>query len=244
MKSIIEKYKYIILVFLILFIICRISMSLGVVLGDSNLKGFNETSLQTIDFILIAMTIYIMYIIMNINFKEKTKKTRKFKLLAITAVIIGIFFEYIISEFYYFSDPIGGCEYSELCEVKKLLFYNNDDIAIFTNNNSITFYKKYEKGYKVDNSYHSPSYLLKNDDLEIKIYEVSNSYFVYVITKNNNTINVLKDNTDYEFSMLQVANSPEYFAVGQYGKIIDSLNDYTIFLDDKEINISDMKKNN
>ena len=80
--------------------------------------------------------------------------------------------------------------------------------------------------------------------MEIKIYEVSNSYFVYVTTKNNNTINVLKDNTDYEFSMLQVANSPEYFAVGQYGKIIDSLNDYTIFLDDKEINISDMKKNN
>ena len=242
MKSIIEKYKYIIYVIIGLFIILRISMSLGVVLCQHNLEYYTITSLQIIDLVISLVLIYVIYIAEGISLKNKNQK-KKFKLIAINILLIGLLFESIISEFYYFQDPVGGCRHSELCEIKSLLFYSDDDSTVFTNNNSIVYYKKLDKGWKVDNSYYSPLHQYNSDKLKIQIYELENKYFVYVTLKDDISVNLLNDNTESEFELMTVANSPDYSAYGRYGKIIDSLEDYTIIFNEKEIRITDMKNN-
>ena len=235
MNYFIKKYHKIIIPFIIVFIICRISMAYGVIIGESNLNGFNITSLQIIDIGLAIFIVYTLYIVMDVSFKQKNRKSKRFKLLAIVIIFVGILFEFIVSDFYHFPSSISGCEYSELCNLKSLLYYQNDNITIFTDNNSIIYYQKKNKGWKVDNTRHNPLYTFNDHRITIKIYEIYEDYFVYVTLKDNNSIEMLDDNTDYKFSLLSIANSPMYFANNRYGKILNSLENYRIYLNNQEI---------
>lgn len=235
MNDFVKKFRKIIIPFIILFIICRISMAYGGIIGESDLNGFSITSLQTIDIALAIFFVYTLYIVMDISFKQKNNKTKKFKISAIIIIFIGLLFELIVSEFYYFQDPVGGCRYSELCEISSLLFYSKNGLTIFTDNKSIVYYQKYNKGWKVDNSYYYPINKFRNDDLEIQIYKIEDKYFIYVILQNNTSLKLLEDNTDYEFELMSVANSPNYFAYNRYGKIINSTDEYKIYYDSKQI---------
>lgn len=193
-------------------------------------KPLSKTILNIIDIILGVLSIEHIITTRNIY----TKKIYYY-LKIFMAVIYMFSFEYFISKVYYYRYPLGYCYYTEMCPKTMNLYYQGDNYGIFIYEDSIIDVKKYNNKWKY-NGYTNAIYKYSDYNLDIKVFEIENNYFVSLIL-NDIDIKNITDNSNTDFKNMTTSNYENYNIKNRYGKLIDSIENYKIYFNNEEISL-------
>lgn len=243
MKEIIKKNKFIFGTLLFVFFLCRVC-SIVLILKDHHIiTGFDTTVLQIFDIVYSIILIIYLYNILDIQLKYKNQKSRLHKGIIGIIILIALFLEYFISNFYYFQTPLQVCNYYEICNIESLLLYEKDDKSFFVGDDTdkMLYFKNEGKGWKVNYDYYYPTHK-NNEEINIKIYQIDQQFLVYVILTDNQNIANVKDNNEEQFELLHSTNYFNYKIHNRYIKLIDDISKYEIYYNDKKIDFLKKEK--
>lgn len=232
--------KIIILWFTFVYFVIRISLIRDALFNISHMGlGFTSNYFNFLDIIFGTIILYCLYrSLLPFITKHYLRVVFKILLVIFGVLIFGAGEGFLLPN-YYFSSSIEACNYSQLCEIKSLLRFEENDISVFINDSKyIEYYKKSENGWRVNNKYYKYIHRFELDDIIVEIYSIEDKYFVYAILNDSIAIEDLVDNTDREFSPIKIADY-DYYVKNRYGKFIDSIADYKIVISDKEFYMKD-----
>lgn len=211
----------------------------------TGIEHFGTGFFQLIDMITSIALIYLLFRALKI-YKRKIYQIILFVVGSIFIFVFGALTEEFLTYFYHFKTPIGGCIYSEQCDILTLLAYedpNYKDLAVFVDSDGLyNYYVKDDEGWVVDNTPYDASYEFSNGKIKVYIDKIKDKYFLDVFLLDDNiNISDIKDNTELTFNSMKDPKS-FYEAKGRYGKIIENIDNYEMEINEEKITMDDFKE--